>query len=59
MKKNGKIVCQTCGTHEPLPEVGSVEDQEEEVGKVEHVRQVEHLEVTAHPEHGNNCAALR
>jgi hypothetical protein len=34
-----------------------MEDQEEEVGKVEHVRQVKHLEVAAHPEHGNNCAA--
>jgi hypothetical protein len=32
-----------------------VEDQEDEVGKVEHVRQVEHLKVTAHPEHGKMC----
>jgi hypothetical protein len=57
--KNLKNLCETCGSHEPLPEVGSVEDQEDEVGKVEHVRQVEHLEVTAHPEQGNNFAALR
>jgi hypothetical protein len=35
-----------------------VEDQEDEVGKVEHVRQVEHLEVAAHPEHGKNYAAF-
>jgi hypothetical protein len=57
--KKGENLHETCGSHEPLPEVGSVEDQEEEVGKVEHVSQVEHLEVTAHPEHGNNFAALR
>ena len=39
----------TCGTDEPLPEVWSMEDEEDEVGKVEHVGQVEHLEMPAPP----------
>jgi hypothetical protein len=44
----------TCWTHEPLPEVGGVKDEQDEVGKVEHVGQVEHLEVSAPPECTSN-----
>jgi hypothetical protein len=51
MNKIGhKQKSQTCGSDEPLPEIRRMEDEQDKVDKVEHVGQVEHLEVTAAPD---------